>query len=466
VVSVKKTSAKVESGSTRLWDKGQTLEPHVHLFTVGRDPELDAILTAFDAVASAAHARMLLKIGILSSQECKELLLELKNIYTESSAGEFIILPELEDCHTAIEVRLVERLGDVGKKIHTGRSRNDQVLVAMRLFLRANITKNINALISLATTIYDRAANEVHTVMPGYTHTQRAMPTTAGMLLLSYSEYVLTLINDGFSAYRRINWNPLGVGSGFGVPLELDRTVTTTLLGFDRIQQNPIFVQSTRGREELKLLTWLVDIASCIEKCASDLILFSTEEFGFVKLPLQFTTGSSIMPQKRNPDVLELLRAHASKQRAARYEVEGITSKLISSYHRDFQYTKEPVFKACDLAEQSLSITNALFKNIEFVPDKMLQALTPDLFATHYAYELTSNGIPFRDAYKKAAQDLSDNKINVSDFVESFQKQESLRGIALLEEGKARLTAARNIADHTGALLQNVLDSIFVLEDE
>jgi len=449
--------------SRRLWDKGISLDTDVLAFTTESDLEHDATLAAYDAVASAAHARMLAGIGILSEQECLDLLAELHIICQESVAGTFIITAELEDCHTAIETRLTAKLGDVGKKIHTGRSRNDQVLVAMRLAVRHRVLLIMEKLFALAKVLIQRARTTTDIAIPGYTHTQKAMPTTASTLMLSYCQYVISLLQDGMGMYRLINWNPLGVGSGFGVPLHLDRHHTSTLLGFEREQPNPIFVQSTRGREELKFLTWICDISLLIERAASDLILFSTEEFGFVHLPEKFTTGSSIMPQKRNPDVLELLRAQGSLNRASRSELENIMSKLPSSYHRDYQYTKDSVFKASKRMTGALKVFASVMNEIIFDKEHAKKMLTPELFSTHYAYELVSKEqLPFRTAYLKAAEALKAKKIDPLVYIESFLQEEHQKSFMEIDEAYKRIIAGEELYQRTLQAHYDVCENVFI----
>jgi argininosuccinate lyase len=449
----------------RLWDKGQSLNSEIHRFTVGQDYVFDQRLAAFDALASAAHAQMLRSRGALTESECSDLLHNLRSIYEESRAGSFRISPDMEDCHTAIELRLSDVLGTVGKKIHTGRSRNDQVLVALRLFVREEILSHLQALRHLADVLCVRAKQELRTPLPGYTHMQRAMPTTAATHLLSYAQYALSLIQNGLTLFEDINWNPLGVGSGFGVPFDVRRDLTTQLLGFRSTQENPIFVQSTRGREELKFVNWLVDIQSLIERSAVDLMLFSTEEFGLVTIPADFTTGSSIMPQKRNPDVLELLRAQASRTRAARGELEAITAKLPSSYHRDYQYTKEPLFRATDMTSQMLPIFCAVVEAVKFSPERGLAMFSPELFATHYAYALVEQGQPFRDAYNAAAVALAEGRIDVKDFIAEFLNSEEQRARAEQRELSRKLAECVVRLGQASDAHSDVCSRVFELQD-
>jgi argininosuccinate lyase len=317
-------------------------------------------------------------------------------------------------------------------------------------------------LFNVAKVLHQRAQATTDIAIPGYTHTQKAMPTTAATLLLSYCQYVISLLQDGMALYRVINWNPLGVGSGFGVPLHLDRHHTSTLLGFEREQPNPIFVQSTRGREELKFLTWICDISLLLERASSDLILFSTEEFGFVRLPDKFTTGSSIMPQKRNPDVLELLRAQGSLNRAYRSELDNILSKLPSSYHRDYQYTKDSVFKASKRISSALHVFAAVMKDTDFDQERAKQMLTPELFSTHYAYELVSKEHqPFRVAYLRAAEALKEGKINPLVFIDSFLKEEQQRTTIELDETHRKIVAGEELHQRTLKTHYDACENVF-----
>lgn len=452
------------SEAKRLWDKGQELNHMVHAFTVGRDYILDQKLAAFDAVASAAHARMLERIGVLEPAELQDLLAGLRAIFQKSREGSFIVAPEQEDCHTAIEFELCEQLGTAGKKIHTGRSRNDQVLVALRLYQRESLLEQLIAVQDLLETLSRKAAQGVGKALPGYTHMQRAMPTTVATHLLSYAQYALSLLADGLGLFEQINWNPLGVGSGFGVPLELDREYTSELLGFAQTQANPIFVQSTRGREELKLLNWLTDVQALVEKAAADLMLFSTEEYGLVKIPLAFTTGSSIMPQKRNPDVLELLRAQASRMRGMRTELEGLLCKLPSSYHRDFQYTKEPVFRAFEESLKALKVFALVIEGLEFDEQAALRSFGPGIFSTDYAYSLLEQGLPFREAYLQAARDLAEGKINLEVLKDDFLKREVKRTEAELQSLIQQMKDIRAALEEKQSLIELVNKNIFKSE--
>lgn len=396
----------------RLWDKGKGLNEQVHAFTVGNDPELDKNLLPFDCLASAAHAKMLAGIGILTEKEASELGKALSEIYQKSLKGEFEIPFDLEDCHTAIEAELTKKLGDTGKKIHTGRSRNDQVITAVRLYLRSEVLSLLTLLGSSLGVISKRYDELKDVPLPGYTHMQRAMPSSFGMWLHAYYESFLSLVRDGLLVLESLDSNPLGAASGFSVPLPLDRRKTAELLAFSRVQRSPVEVQSSRGMPELKVLRFSEDIVQVIEKLASDMILYSMDEFGFLKIPEAFTTGSSIMPQKKNPDVLELLRASAAKVRGASVELSSVIAKLPSHYHRDYQYTKEPLMRGVSQASMNLEIVTEVIKSFEVDKDKSEKACDGvDLYATYDVYKQVREGKSFRDAYLESAKNL--DKVDV-----------------------------------------------------
>lgn len=393
----------------RLWEKGEEIDSAVHAFTVGNDPEIDLRIVRWDIVASAAHARMLRSIKVLSEEDLQGIIGALQEAHTLALEGRFIIPRELEDCHTALEGFLTDRLGEVGKRVHAGRSRNDQVLVTMRLATKDLMLTMMERLAACAAALLKRSAEVDGIPLPGYTHMQPAMPSGVDMWCQSFAEWCLELLGDGFRVLSSIDSNPLGTGSGFGVTLPLDRDLTTKLLGFARVQRNPIHAQNSRGRMELKALRWLEDGASLVEKFAWDTILFASREYGFFKLPVQFTTGSSIMPQKRNPDVLELMRGSAARIRGAAREVEYVIAKLPSSYHRDFQLTKDPVIRAFDCAGTIFSLLAYVADRITVDSDRISSAMTDDLYATYHVFRQVKDGVPFRDAYKDTAARLGND---------------------------------------------------------
>lgn len=408
--------------SKRLWDKGQDINEQVHAFTVGNDPELDKNLLPFDCLASAAHAKMLAKVGILSGKEAKELCAALSEIYAKSLKGEFDIPVALEDCHTAIEAHLTEKLGDAGKKIHTGRSRNDQVITAVRLYMRSEVIALCEKLVATLDVISKRYKELKDIPLPGYTHMQRAMPSSLGMWLHAYYESFLSLLNDGFYVLEALDKNPLGAASGFFVPLELDRKLTAELLGFSQVQRSPVEVQSSRGMCELKALRFAEDIAQVIEKLSWDMILYSMQEFGFFKIPDALTTGSSIMPQKKNPDVLELLRGSAAKVRGASAELTAVIAKLPSHYHRDFQYTKEPLMRGLAQTQSNLSIVAEVIRSFSVNSEQCKSAShSLDLYATYDVYKQVREGKSFRDAYRESAKKIEQGTIDVDALVSDYE---------------------------------------------
>jgi argininosuccinate lyase len=411
----------LESGKNRLWDKGESLNRDIHAFTVGNDPEIDLNLLPWDILASAAHARMLTKEKLIPASELPKLLSALKEAYQLSTTGEFIISQDLEDCHTALEVFLTEKCGEAGKRIHTARSRNDQVMVAMRLFLKNELLQRASQLVECIEITLSKATPSVRTQIPGYTHFQQAMPASIGMWYASIAETALELLRESFNIFDLINNNPLGAGSGFYTTIPIDRDLTSTLMKFNKPQRNPIHIQNSRGRHETKVARLLSDISWLIEKYSSDMIFYSISETDFLKIPMDFTTGSSIMPQKRNPDVLELLRGQTSKVRACQFELESITAKLPSHYHRDFQLTKEPLIKASEMTRMGIQIFNEVLKRIDWNLDILEKAKTPELYATYHAYRLVKEGVPFREAYLSTAKDLKEGIIDIKSLEKDFE---------------------------------------------
>ena len=385
---------------TKLWDKGYELNAAIESFTVGNDPELDQILVYYDCIASKAHAKMLGIAGLLTKLEVDDLLQELDHIIALDKNGKFIIRTDQEDCHTAIEMFLTDALGDVGKKIHTARSRNDQVLTALRLYYKDQfdgIIKLINDLIEAIRGFVNTYGN---IQFPGYTHMRKAMPSSIRM----WSNAFIDSMNDNLdilsSTRHLIDQSPLGTAAGYGVPLNIDREFAAEELGFTRVQNNPIYAQISRGKFEISILHVLTQIMFDINKLASDLILFSMPEFGYFELPDEFCTGSSIMPQKKNPDVLELLRAKYHLLSTYIFQVSGISSNLISGYNRDIQLTKEPTIRGFEITNDSLNICIFIFKNLRVKEKNCKKAMTKELFSTEEVFSLVQNGIPFREAYK------------------------------------------------------------------
>ena len=390
--------------SDLLWSKpGTVVDQRIQRFLAGRDIVLDRELLGFDIEASKAHAQGLGRVGILTSEELLALERELDELALDWRQGRFELDDKYEDCHTAIEARLTERLGDVGRKIHTGRSRNDQVLVASRLWLRAQLRRLQGYCRDIAGIALERAAREAMLPMPGYTHLQRAMVSSAGMWWAGWAE---AFVDDTQLAYDTSGWvdaNPLGSASGYGVNLPLDREYSTRTLGFSRLQVAATYAQLSRGKFELQALSALSQALLDLRRLSWDLSLFASGEFGFITLPAQYTTGSSLMPNKRNPDLIELLRASYAVVSGARNEIEQLLS-LPSGYHRDLQFSKEPLLRAFAHGLDALALVPDLLRLLKWRPEVMKAAIDPDMFATDRAIELAVQGVPFREAYQRAAQ--------------------------------------------------------------
>ena len=390
--------------SDLLWQKkGVRVDPRIMKFLAGDDVLLDRELLPYDILASKAHAEGLGNIGILTIEEVTALLHELDILASDVADGRFILDEKYEDGHSAIESRLVERLGDVGRKIHTGRSRNDQVLVASRLWLKARLGELHALCRDIATVCLERADKDQPLPLPGYTHLQRAMVSSTAMWLSGYAE---AFIDNAVRARQALDWidtNPLGTAAGYGVSLPLDRVHTTRALGFARLQVSPIYAQLSRGKFEIAALDAVGAALLDLRRLAWDLSLFTNAEFGFVALPAEYTTGSSLMPNKRNPDVVELMRASYAAVAAARSEIEHLLS-LPSGYHRDLQYSKGSLIHGFGHGLAALSLVPALVANLQWRPDAMRAALDNGMYATDRAIELAVQGVPFRDAYQQAAE--------------------------------------------------------------
>ena len=385
----------------RLWDKGTDLDGRILEFTVGEDHVLDRRLVSYDCLASMAHARMLRKIGVLTEEEADRLLEGLTRIKELAEKGEFPIPQELEDCHTAIEVHLTERYGEVGKKIHLGRSRNDQVLTALRLFEKDRLNEIKEGISGLLRELSDAIERSGHVPIPGYTHMRKAMPAEVGMWWGSFAAALEDDLIVLEAAFRLVDRSPLGTAAGYGVPVfELDREMTAELMGFSTVLTNPMYAQLSRGKVESAVLSLLSGIMLTLNRLASDLLLFSMPEFGYVVLPERFCTGSSIMPQKKNPDALELVRAKYHVVCAEEAKLKSLVSNLMSGYHRDLQLIKGPLFRAFDTTAACLEIMSLVVPGIAVDEARCRAAMTEDLYATEEAYKLVRSGVPFRDAYR------------------------------------------------------------------
>ncbi|WP_295971068.1 argininosuccinate lyase [uncultured Xanthomonas sp.] len=386
-----------------LWQKpGVAVDTQIQAFLAGDDVLLDREFFLHDIAASGAHAEGLQRIGILSADELAGLQRELAVLAEDFRSGAFVLDARFEDGHSAIEARLTERLGDAGRKIHTGRSRNDQILVATRLWLKDKLARLAQLSAEIAKVALDRARAERDLPVPGYTHIQRAVVSSAGMWWAGWAE---AFIDDALRArdtLRLVDCNPLGTAAGYGVNLPLDRAHTTAALGFARLQVSPIYAQLSRGKFEMAALEALGSATLDLRRLAWDLSLFTSGEFGFVALPAQYTTGSSIMPNKRNPDVIELMRATHASVAAARTEIEQLLS-LPSGYHRDLQSSKGAIFHGFGRGLAALELLPALLANLEWREDRLRAAIDSGMYATDVAVEAAVAGVPFREAYQAAA---------------------------------------------------------------
>ncbi|HPA01396.1 MAG TPA: argininosuccinate lyase [Chiayiivirga sp.] len=389
--------------STLLWQKpGVAVDARIQRFLAGDDVVLDREFFLHDIAASRAHAEGLHRIGILSAQELDGLVRELGMLAEDFLAGRFVLDENYEDGHSAIEARLTERLGDTGRKLHTGRSRNDQILVATRLWLKEKLAHLAELSRDIAKVALDRAEAEKALPIPGYTHIQRAVVSSAGMWWAGWAEAFIDDAARAADTLALIDCNPLGTAAGYGVNLKLDREHTTQALGFARMQVSPIYAQLSRGKFELAALEALGSATLDLRRIAWDLSLFTSAEFGFVALPAQYTTGSSIMPNKRNPDVIELMRATHASVAAARTEIEQLLS-LPSGYHRDLQASKGAIFHGFGRGLAALELLPALLGNLEWREDRLRAAIDSGMYATDVAVEAAIAGVPFREAYKAAA---------------------------------------------------------------
>ena len=413
---------------TKIWQSATTvkLHPLVEKYTVGNDYELDKRLLPFDIEASRAHAKALVKANILTEEEFDRLNQGLNEILEKFTTGEFVIKQSDEDCHTAIENYLVEKLGLLGKKIHTGRSRNDQVLVATRLYTRKKLKQISENLIKLQQVFLQMAKKHEFLPMPGYTHTRRAMPSSIGHWAAAYVE---ELINDHIileSAYKLNDQNPLGAAAGYGVNLPIDREITTKELGFKRTQINSLYCVNSRGSTESYILSVLTKIMMTLGRLANEMIWYTTPEFNFFDLPYEFTTGSSIMPQKRNPDIFEIVRGNVNIIVGLQTMVKDTSKSLISGYNRDTQLTKEPLIKGLGIARRSLEVVALVMEKVTPKEDVLMNSFTPELFAVHQANKYVKEGMPFRDAYQKVKDNLE--HLTVPDPVEALKEVTSLGG--------------------------------------
>ena len=392
--------------ATKLWEKDFQMTDEIERFTVGRDREMDLYLAPFDVLGSMAHITMLQSIGLLTDDELRQLLQELKNIYALCQEGSFTIEEGVEDVHSQVELMLTRRLGDMGKKIHSGRSRNDQVLVDLRLFIRHRLMDLVDDIKTLFDALQRKSERYKEALMPGYTHLQIAMPSSFGLWFGAYAESLTDDLLFVQAAYRMTNRNPLGSAAGYGSSFPLDREMTTRLLGFDSMDYNVVYAQMGRGKTERNVAFAMATVAGTLAKLAYDACLFNSQNFGFVRLPKECTTGSSIMPHKKNPDVFELIRAKSNKLQALPQQVTLIMNNLPSGYFRDLQIIKEVFLPAFDELADCLQMTTYLIDRME-VDEHLLDDPRYDpIFSVEEVNRLAAEGMPFRDAYRKVGLEI------------------------------------------------------------
>ena len=402
----------------KLWEKGYGLDQEVESFMTGDDPELDQFLVGYDCLGSIAHAKMLERIGILNADEALQLQKELVSLIEMDEEGKFTIMPEDEDVHTAVEKALTLTLGDLGKKLHTARSRNDQILLDLRLFSKDRLLEIGEVILSLCMVLCDFANKHERVPMPGRTHFQRAMPSSVGLWAGAFAESLLDNMVILKSVFEIINQCPLGSAASYGVNLKIDRQYCADVLGFKSVQNNVLYANNSRGKFEGLILHALVQAMNDLAKMSTDLIIFCAPEFGYVTLPEKFCPGSSLMPQKRNPCPLELIRAKSAMLQGLLFQVLEIVRPLPSGYHRDFQETKRPLMQGFNTALSAVKVFTRIFSEIQVNADKCLEAFSPELFATDQVLNLVCQGMPFRDAYKKVG--MSPETVPMMDPVENI----------------------------------------------
>ena len=398
----------------KLWEKNFEVNKEIERFTVGRDREMDLYLAKYDVLGSMAHITMLESIGLLEKDELSQLLAELKNIYQLAERGEFVIEEGVEDVHSQVEMLLTRKLGDMGKKIHSGRSRNDQVLVDLKLFTRHELKEIADEVKTLFDELIQKSNQYKDVLMPGYTHLQIAMPSSFGLWFGAYAESLTDDMLFLQAAYKLTNRNPLGSAAGYGSSFPLNRTMTTELLGFDSMDYNVVYAQMGRGKMERNVGFAIATIAGTLAKLAFDACLFNSQNFSFVKLPKECTTGSSIMPHKKNPDVFELIRAKSNKLQSLPQQVTLIMNNLPCGYFRDLQIIKEVFLPAFDELKDCLRMTAYIINKIEVNEHILDNPMYDPMFSVEEVNRLAANGMPFRDAYKKVGLDIEAGQFRAS----------------------------------------------------
>ena len=394
----------------KLWEKGVQVDAAIEQFTVGKDREMDVLLAPYDILGSVAHVIMLESIGLLTRDELPLVLTELRNLYYQALNPGFVIEPGIEDIHSQVELMLTKKLGDLGKKIHSGRSRNDQVLLDLKLFTRARIEAIAGKADNLANILLQKSEQYKEVLMPGYTHLQVAMPSSFGLWFGAYAESLTDDLVVLQSAWKITNQNPLGSAAGYGSSFPLNRSLTTRLLGFGQMSYNSVYAQMGRGKTERVVSFALASLAGTLSKLAYDVCLYMSQNFNFVSLPDELTTGSSIMPHKKNPDVFELIRGHCNKLQGLPTQITLITNNLPSGYFRDMQVMKEVILPAFEELETCLDIASYAIENIKVNHNILDDKKYDYLFSVEEVNKLTLQGVPFRDAYKEIGRQIAEGE--------------------------------------------------------
>ncbi len=426
----------------KLWEKNVKVDQQVDTFTVGKDREMDLYLAKYDVLGSMAHITMLESIGLLDKEELPILLAELKNIYTIAEDGLFVIEEGVEDVHSQVELMLTRKLGDMGKKIHSGRSRNDQVLVDLKLFTRAQIEEVVQLVSELFGVLLSQSNRYKEVLLPGYTHLQIAMPSSFGLWFGAYAESLTDDLLLMQAAFKVCNRNPLGSAAGYGSSFPLNRQMTTDLLGFDSLDYNVVYAQMGRGKMERTVAFALAGIAASLSKLAFDACMFNSQNFGFIKLPDQFTTGSSIMPHKKNPDVFELTRAKCNKIQALPQQITLISNNLPSGYFRDLQIIKEVFLPAFDELKDCLRMVTMMMQEVKVNESILADDKYSLIFSVEEVNRLVATGVPFRDAYKQVGLEIEAGRFSPN------------KEVNHTHEG----SIGNLCNDHISALMQQVID--------
>lgn len=388
----------------KLWQKDKASLKEVEIFTVGNDREMDLYLAPFDVLGSLAHIQMLESVGLLKKEELEQLQSELKRIYKSIQHSAFSLQPDVEDIHSQIELLLTQKLGDTGKKIHSARSRNDQVLVDIKLFMRSEIESLVNSIVPFFDLLQSQSEKYKDDLLPGYTHLQLAMPSSFGLWFGAYAESLVDDMITLKAAFDVVNKNPLGSAAGYGSSFPINRQMTTDLLGFSSLNYNVVYAQMGRGKAERIVSQALANIADTLAKMSMDMCLYLNQNFGFVSFPAELTTGSSIMPHKKNPDVFELIRSHCNRIKALPNEITMMTTNLPSGYHRDLQLLKEHLFPAFKTLQNCIEMAGLMLSNIEVKKDLLKDEKYKYLFTVDLVNQYVMKGMPFRDAYIKVGK--------------------------------------------------------------